>query len=151
MAMSWRTWSYFSSMANAKGSSPSQTRAVRLAGAQTPALPRSLACGNKTHLDARFAIRPEIENESQPERKSLCFAALDSFGPACPRIPEACAVQKCCTKLGCKPPKIRYTAYFAKPVQVTQWRPNASTTLLPEAKQGFRVISLRSLGFYSRL
>src|SRR5258707_10952837 len=98
MAMSWRTWSYFSSMAKAKGPSPSQTRAVRLAGAQIPALPRSLARGNCTHQDASFAIRPEIENESQPVRKSLCFAALDSFGPTCPRIPEACAVQKRCTK-----------------------------------------------------
>src|SRR6202045_5494277 len=91
MAMSWRTWSYFSSMANAKRSSPSQTRAIKLAGAQTPALPRSLACGNRTHQDASFAIRPENENESQPVRKAFYFAALDSFGPACPRIPEACA------------------------------------------------------------
>src|SRR5690242_4168541 len=115
-------------MANAKRSSPSQTRAVRLARTRIPALPRSLARGNETHRDASFAIRPEIENESQTVRKLLCFAALDSFGPACPGIAEACAVQK----VGCKPSQIRYTAQFLKPDQVTQRRAKASTTLFPK-------------------
>jgi len=81
----------------------------------------------ETHRDASFAIRPEIENESQTVRKLLCFAALDSFGPAYPGIAEACAVQK----LGCKPSQIRYTAQFLKPDQVTQRRAKASTTLFP--------------------
>jgi hypothetical protein len=83
---------------------------------------------------------------NRKENRSASQLSIHSAPPAL-EFPRLALYKNAVQKLGCKPPKIRYTAYFAKPVQVTQWRPNASTTLLPEAKQRFRVITLLPSGF----